>query len=143
MNFLSIIKIGLSYLSRAFLAYVFIPHGYEKLIDKINPQEYIDFGLGGDFLDFYLIWERTEFIWVIGAAQLIGGLLLILKRTYFFGSVWLFPISVGMLFSHFFISKSMDFLYFDLIVLALNLYLILENSKLIKQTFFKPQNTWL
>ena len=121
MELLKKTAIGLSYIFRAFLAYVYIPHGYEKLTTEIDPQEYIDFGLQGDFLDFYLIWERTGFIWIIGAAQLIGGLLLIPKRTCFFGAVWLFPVSTGMFFSHVYISHAMDFLYFDLMILVLNL----------------------
>lgn len=133
----------INYLFRAFLAYVYIPHGYEKLTTKIDPQEYIDFGLKGDFLDFYLIWERTGFIWIIGIAQLIGGLLLIFRKTYFFGAVWLFPISVGMFFSHVFISHAMDFLYFDLVILILNLYLIFENFQLLKRTFFQSQKAWI
>ncbi len=137
------IMIGLSYILRFFLAYVYIPHGYEKLTTKINPQEYIDFGLKGDFLDFYLIWERTGFIWVIGVAQLIGGLLLIFKRTYFIGVIWLFPVSIGMFFCHVFISHAMDFLYFDLIILVSNLFLIFENFKSLKTVFFQPQRTWI
>lgn len=137
------IGIGISYLFRAFLAYVYIPHGYEKLTITIDPQEYIDFGLEGDFLDFYLIWERTGFIWIIGMAQLIGGLLLLPKRTYFFGAIWLFPVSVGMFFSHVYISHAMDFLYFDLIILVLNLYLIFEHFNLLKTVFFQPQKTWI
>lgn len=132
-----------SYLFRFFLAYVFIPHGFEKLTTKIKPQEYIDFGLKGDFLDFYLIWERTGFIWVIGIAQLLGGLLLVFKRTCFFGAIWLFPISIGMFFSHVYISHSLEFLYFDLVILVLNLYLILVNYKTIIVTFFHPQKTWI
>jgi len=137
------IKISISYLFRVFLAYVFIPHGYEKLTRKIDPQEYIDFGLEGDFLNFYLIWEKTGFIWVIGMAQLIGGLFLIFRKTYFFGAVWLLPISVGMFFSHFYISHAMDFLYFDLIILVVNLYLIFENYKSLKVAFCQPQKTWI
>ncbi|WP_292009874.1 DoxX family membrane protein [Chryseobacterium sp.] len=137
------IMTGLSYVCRALLAYVFIPHGYEKLAARINPHEYIDFGLKGDFLDFYLIWERTNFIWVIGVAQLIGGLLLIFRRTYFLGAIWLLPLSVGMFCTHVFISHAMDFLYFDLIVLILNLYLIVENFKLIKEDLLRPQKTFI
>ncbi|MCW3160297.1 DoxX family membrane protein [Chryseobacterium oryctis] len=143
MNFIKRIILILSYIFRLFLAYVYIPHGYEKLTSKINPQEYIDFGLEGDFLEFYLIWERTNFIWVIGVAQLIGGVLLVFKRTYFFGAVWLLPVSIGMFFCHVFISHAADFLFFDLIVLLLNLYLLLENFNLIKSTFFQRQKTWI
>ena len=138
-------RIGLfiSYLFRAFLAYVFIPHGYEKLTETISQQEYIDFGLGGDFLDFYLIWERTNFIEVIGFAQLVGGLLLLFRRTYFFGAVWLFPISVGVFLTHVYISHALDFIYFDLLVLVFNLYLIVENYAAIQAAFFKSQKTWI
>lgn len=141
MRFLKKIPLVLNYIFRILLIYVYVPHGYEKLTSKINPQEYIDFGLEGDFLDFYLIWERTNFIWVIGVAQLIGGLLLIFRRTYFLGAVWLLPVSLGMFFCHVFISHAIDFLYFDLIVLVLNFYLILENFRLIKTTFFQRQKT--
>lgn len=137
------IVLALSYICRAFLAYVFIPHGYEKLTEKISQQEYIDFGLGGDFLDFYLIWERTNFIHVIGFAQLVGGLLLLFRRTYFFGAVWLFPVSLGMFLTHVYISHALDFIYFDLLVLLFNAYLILENYAAIRAVFFKSQKTWI
>lgn len=138
-------RIGLilSYLFRAFLAYVFIPHGYEKLTERISEQEYIDFGLGGDFLDFYLIWERTNFIHVIGFAQLVGGLLLLFRRTYFFGAVFLLPISIGMFLTHVYISHALDFIYFDLLVLVLNVYLVVENYAAIQTAFFKSQKTWI
>ncbi|MFD2556807.1 DoxX family membrane protein [Sphingobacterium tabacisoli] len=137
------IIVCISYIFRAFLAYVYIPHGYEKLTTTIDPQEYIDFGLEGNFLDFYLIWERTGFIWVIGAAQLIGGIFLLFRRTSLFGSIFLLPISVGMFFSHVYISHAMDFLYFDLIILVLNLYLIMEHFKDLRKVFFKPQKYWI
>lgn len=143
MDILKKIKTYVSYIFRAFLAYVYIPHGYEKLTSKIDPQEYIDFGLEGDFLDFYLIWERTGFIWVIGAAQFIGGLLLLFRRTSLFGAVFLVPISLGMFFSHVYISHAMDFLYFDLIILALNIYLLIEHWKELNKVFFKPQKYWI
>lgn len=133
----------LTYLSRLFLAWVYIPHGWEKLTKKIDPQEYIDFGLAGDFLDFYLIWERTGFIWVIGLGQLIGGLLLIPKRTYLFGSIWLLPISIGMLFCHVFLSHAMDFLIFDSLVLLFNLYLLFINYLPLKSLFLKKEKSWI
>lgn len=134
----------LSYIARIFLAYIFIPHGWEKLTTKINPQEYIDFGLGGDFLEFYLIWERTGYIWIIGLAQLIGGLLLIPKRTYLFGAIWLLPVSIGMVSCHIFISKSTDFMIFDGIVVTSNLYLILTHIiRLSKNVLFIEQKTWI
>lgn len=134
----------LSYIARIFLAFIFIPHGWEKLTTKINPQEYIDYGLGGDFLDFYLIWERTGYIWVIGIAQLIGGLLLIPKRTYLFGAIWLLPVSIGMVSCHIFISKSTDFMIFDGIVVTTNLYLILTHIiRLSKNGLFIEQKTWI
>lgn len=143
MNILNKISTLFSYLSRAFLAWVYIPHGWEKLTSTIEPQEYIDFGLEGDFLDFYLIWERTGFIWVIGLSQLLGGLLLLPKRTYLFGSVWLLPISIGMAFCHVYISHAQDFLIFDIVVLVLNLYLIFLHYTGLKNIFFKPTNTWI
>ncbi len=133
----------LMYLFRAFLAYVYIPHGWEKLTSKIDPQEYIDFGLEGDFLDFYLIWERTGFIWVIGIAQLIGGLLLIPKRTYLFGTIWLLPVSIGMFFCHVFISHAQDFLIFDALIVVLNMYLLISRTADLKTVFNKPQTTWI
>lgn len=134
----------LSYIARIFLAFIFIPHGWEKLTTKINPQEYIDYGLGGDFLEFYLIWERTGYIWVIGIAQLIGGLLLIPKRTYLFGAIWLLPVSIGMVSCHIFISKSTDFMIFDGIVVTTNLYLILTHIiRLSKNGLFIEQKTWI
>lgn len=143
-NFITKVKTVLSYLSRIFLAYVFIPHGWEKLTTKINPQEYIDFGLGGDFLDFYLIWERTGYIWLIGVAQLVGGLLLIPKRTYLFGAIWLLPVSIGMVSCHIFISKSIDFMLFDAIIVTTNLYLISTHLvKLYKSVLFAKQKTWV
>ena len=133
----------LTYFSRLFMAWVYIPHGWEKLTIKINPQEYIDYGLGSEFLAFYLILERSGFIWIIGIAQLIGGLLLIPRRTYLFGTVWLLPVSVGMLFCHIYISHAMDFLIFDALVLLFNLYLLFINYTGLKQVFFKPKETWV
>lgn len=134
----------LSYIARIFLAFIFIPHGWEKLTTKINPQEYIDYGLGGDFLEFYLIWERTGYIWVIGVAQFIGGLLLIPKRTYLFGAIWLLPVSIGMVSCHIFMSKSTDFMIFDGIVVTTNLYLILTHIiRLSKNGLFIEQKTWI
>ncbi|SHG17904.1 DoxX family membrane protein [Pedobacter caeni] len=132
-----------TYIVRALLAYVYIPHGLEKLYTKINVQEYIDFKLGQDFIDFYLIWEKSGYIWVIGIAQFLGGLLLLFKRTYLFGAVCLLPVSIGMFFCHIFISHAQDFLIFDALVLILNLYLILLHFKSLKSTFFKPQNSWI
>lgn len=133
----------LTYLSRLLLAYVYIPHGLEKLYKKIDPQEYLDYKLGQDFVDFYLHLERSGYIWVIGFAQLIGGLLLIFKRTYLFGAVWLLPISIGMTCCHIFISHAADFLIFDAMVLTLNLYLILKHFNVLSRTFFKPQSSWI
>lgn len=134
------IILGLNYLCRLFLAWVYVPHGWEKLTIKINPEEYIDFGLGGDFLEFYLIWEKTGFIWVIGFAQLVGGLLLIPRVTSLFASIWLFPISVGMFFCHVFISHSQDFMLFDAIVLFANLYILIKYlPSLFKVLFKKPK----
>lgn len=134
---------GLSYVFRAYLAYVFIPHGWEKLTERINPQEYIDYGLGGAFLDFYLIWETSGFIWVIGAAQLIGGLLLLLKPTTLLGAIWLFPITLGMTACHVFISHALDFLYFDLMLLLFNTYLLVEHYTLLLPVLFNKQGRWI
>lgn len=130
-NFLII----LSYIFRFFLIYVFVPHGWEKLTKKINPQEYIDYGLGGYFLDFYLIWEDTGFIWVVGVAQLLGGLFLWFKPTYLFGAIFLLPISIGMFFCHLLISQSQGFMLFDSVALVANVYLIVINHNKIKQLF--------
>lgn len=132
----------IAYISRILLAYVYIPHGLEKLYQKIDPQEYLDFKLGQEFVDFYLHFERSGYIWVIGVAQLIGGLLLIFRRTYLFGAVFLLPVSIGMLSCHIFISHAMDFLLFDAIVLLLNLYLILINFITLRKVFFQPQPSW-
>lgn len=132
-----------TYIVRALLAYVYIPHGLEKLYTKIKVQEYIDFKLGQDFIDFYLIWEKSGYIWVIGIAQFLGGLFLLFKRTYLFGAVWLLPMSVGMCCCHIFITHAQDFLIFDLLVFTMNLYLILLHSRLLTNTFFKPQKTWI
>jgi len=133
----------LCYLFRLFLAWVYVPHGWEKLTRKIDPQEYVDYGLAGDFLDFYLIWERTGFIWAVGVAQLIGGLLLVPRRTCLFGAVWLLPVSVGMMCCHIFLSHAMDFLAFDAIVLALNLWLVFRHRTELQRTFFKKQERWI
>lgn len=135
------ILITLNYLSRLFLAWVFIPHGWEKLTVKINPEEYINFGLGGNFLEFYLIWEKTGFIWVIGFAQLVGGLLLIPKMTSLFASIWLFPISLGMFLCHVFISHAQDFMLFDAVVLLANLYIIVQYLPELSKILFKKTKT--
>lgn len=135
------IILGLNYLFRLFLVWIYVPHGWEKLTIKINPQEYVDFGLGGDFLDFYLIWEKTGFIWVIGFAQLVGGLLLIPRITNLFASIWLLPISIGMFFCHVFISHSKDFMMFDAIVLVANLYMIIYNLPVLSKIFFQKSKT--
>lgn len=132
-----------TYLVRALLAYVYIPHGLEKLYTKINVQEYIDFKLGQDFINFYLIWEKSGYIWVIGIAQFLGGLLLLFRKTYLFGAVWLLPISIGMFCCHIFITHARDFLIFDALVLTMNLYLILLHFRSLTNTFFKPQKTWI
>ena len=143
MKIVNIIAKCVHYIFRLFLAYVYIPHGYEKLTTTINPQEYIDYGLGNEFLEFYLIWEKTNFIWVIGFFQLLGGLLLLSKKTTFFGSILLMPISLGMFFCHYFISHAADFLLFDAIVLALNVYLIVENFELVKSIVFQKNKSWI
>ncbi|MFK8284371.1 MULTISPECIES: DoxX family membrane protein [Flavobacteriales] len=133
----------LGYLFRAFLAYTFIPHGWEKLTMRINPQEYIDFGLGGDFLDFYLIWENTGFIYLIGFAQLVGGLLLIPRCTYLFGGIWLLPMCIGMVGCHWYISHATDFLWFDIIILVMNLYLIAIHLPELSKVLFKKRGSWI
>lgn len=143
MKILRIINIVICYLFRAFLAYTFIPHGWEKLTEKINPQEYIDYGLGGDFLNFYLIWEDTGFIYLIGLAQLIGGLLLIPRRTYLFGAIWLLPMAVGMVSCHWFISHSIEFLWFDVILFIMNLYLITLHLPELIKVLFRKHKTWI
>ncbi|MDY3318217.1 DoxX family membrane protein [Riemerella anatipestifer] len=143
MKTLKVINTVLCYLFRAFLAYMFIPHGWEKLTTKINPQEYVDFGLGGDFLDFYLIWENTGFIYLIGFTQLVGGLLLIPRRTYLFGTIWLLPMSIGMVGCHWYISHATDFLWFDMAILMINFYLIAIHLPELTKVLFKKCESWI
>ena len=133
----------LTYFSRLFMAYVYIPHGWEKLTQKINQQEYINYGLAGDFMDFYLILERSNFIWIVGITQLIGGLLLIPRRTYLLATVWLLPVSGCMLFYHIYLSHAKDFLIFDALVLLFNLCLLFINYADLKRVFYKPKDTWI
>ncbi len=139
MTILHKIHLGLTYLTRFFLAYVFIPHGIEKITTTIDIQEYHDFGLGQDFIDFYLLWEKTGFIVFIGVLQLIMGLLLIPKKTYLFGAVLLAPMNVGMIATHIYLSKSWDFLIWDALMFILNLYLIIPYYKLLIEVFFTKQ----
>lgn len=136
-------KVGvlIHYAFRLFLVYMFVWHGIEKLVKKIDPQEYIDYGLGGDFLDFYLLWERTGFIYVIGFFQLIGGLLLLFKRTTLFGAILLLPLSIGMLSTHVFISHNLDFFLLDFVILLMNLSLIIERFPVISSPLFQERGS--
>lgn len=143
MKILCKIHIVLIYLFRFFLAYVFIPHGIEKISTRIDVQEYHDFGLGQNFIDFYLIFEKTGYMVFIGYLQLIIGVLLIPKRTYLLAAVMLLPLNIGMVACHVYLSGSMDFLIWDLGMTLINLYLIMAHYKQFVKLFWQKQSTWI
>ncbi len=132
-----------NYLIRLFLAYTFIPHGIEKLVAKIDVQEYIAYGLGKPFIDFYLLLESSGYIFFVGFFQLLCGTLLIFKRTYLLGAVMMIPLTLCMLACHVFLSHSVAFMLYDACVLVTNLFLVLSSFTILKQVFLKPQATWI
>src|SRR5690606_14011072 len=69
-----------------------------------------------------------EIVWLfplIGIAEIIGGLLIIIPKTRALGAVIFFPVAVGILLTHIFVDPSG--LIIALVVWALLLWIIYEN----------------
>ena len=75
--------------------------------------------------DFGALKEIVWLLPLIGIAEIIGGLLIIIPKTRALGAVIFFPVAVGILLTHIFVDPSG--LIIALVVWALLLWIIYEN----------------
>jgi len=126
------------YIIRFLLAVLFIMHGIEKIfIKSLLPAE----GINPDFETFYKLLTSTGFLVFVGFFQLLCGLLLIFKRTSLLGAVMLFPLILCLVMTHIFISKTIYYVIFDTVLLAMNVMILIPRFKDLKTVILQPSNT--
>jgi len=76
--------------------------------------------------DFAALTEISWLMPLIGFAEIIGGLLIIIPRTRALGVLIVFPVMVGVLLTHLFVDKSG--LSMALVIWAILLWIIYENK---------------
>jgi putative oxidoreductase len=76
--------------------------------------------------DFMAITEISWLMPLIGFAEIVGGLLIIIPKTRALGALIVFPVMVGVLLTHLFVDKSG--LVIALVIWALLLWIIYENK---------------
>jgi uncharacterized membrane protein YphA (DoxX/SURF4 family) len=96
--------------------------GLNKIFEYMPVPEDLPVELVNDF------GALKEIVWLfplIGIAEIIGGLLIIIPKTRALGAVIFFPVAVGILLTHIFVDPSG--LIIALVVWALLLWIIYEN----------------
>ncbi|HLU50939.1 MAG TPA: DoxX family protein [Flavobacteriaceae bacterium] len=96
--------------------------GLNKIFEYMPVPEDLPVELVNDF------GALKEIVWLfplIGIAEIIGGLLIIIPKTRALGAVIFFPVAVGILLTHIFVDPSG--LIIALVVWALLLWIICEN----------------
>lgn len=96
--------------------------GLNKIFEYMPVPEDLPVELANDF------GALKEIVWLlplIGIAEIIGGLLIIIPKTRALGAVIFFPVAVGILLTHIFVDASG--LLIALVVWALLLWIICEN----------------
>lgn len=96
--------------------------GLNKIFEYMPVPEDLPVELANDF------GALKEIVWLlplIGIAEIIGGLLIIIPKTRALGAVIFFPVAVGILLTHIFVDPSG--LIIALVVWALLLWIIYEN----------------
>ena len=129
------------YIIRFLLALFFIYVAIDRFINPMMPQDEI--GLNTEFIAFYALLLKSNFIYFVCVCELVCGALLLLKRTYLLGAIMFVPLLLCLLMTHVFISKNSFYLIFDISLFFLNSILIVYRYKELKQVFFKPQQGWI
>lgn len=96
--------------------------GLNKIFEYMPVPEDLPVELVNDF------GALKEIVWLfplIGIAEIIGGLLIIIPKTRALGAVIFFPVAVGILLTHIFVDPSG--LIIALVVWSLLLWIIYEN----------------
>jgi len=108
----------------------FVNAGLNKFFNYIPVPEEIPEEVLKDFQAI------TEIVWLmplIGIAEIVGGLLVIIPKTRTLGALVLFPVMVGILCTHIFVDTTA--LPLVLIYLALLLWILFESREKIKALF--------
>ncbi|WP_234859221.1 DoxX family protein [Aquimarina aquimarini] len=133
------------YSIRFLFALLFIYNGIEKLFIPYDSSAFRESlpENSDTFFEFYHLLQTTGFIYFVGFFQILCGVLLLFKRTYFLGSIMLTPILLCMVMTHVFITRNPSYLAFDSFLFLCNVYLIGYNFKKIKPAILQPQQGWI
>ena len=133
------------YSIRFLLGLLFIFYGIEKLFLPYDPSAFKEnlpeYNI--HFVEFYELLQNTGYLYFVGFFQLLCGLLLIFKRTYFLGSIMLTPILLCLVMVHIFISRNLSYIAFDSLLFLCNISLIAYNFKKIKPAILQRQQRWI
>ena len=134
-----------TYIIRFLLALLFIWAGIEKLFLPYDPTEFQTEVANTDplFFEFYDLLHRVDYLYFVGFFQLLCGALMVFKRTYLLGSIMFVPLILCLLMTHVFFSQNWLYMIFDSVTFCVNLFLILQHAKALKDTILKPQNNWI
>ena len=136
---------AVNYIVRLILMLLFIYAGIEKLFLPYNPSVFKADTAVADphFFAFYDLLQRTGYLYFVGFFQLLCGVLVAFRRTYLLGAVMLVPLILCLLMVHVFVSRYPFYIAFDGTLLLMTVVLVMQNYKLLKATFLKPQNKWI
>lgn len=133
-----------NYIIRFLLALIFIWAGIEKLFLPYNPSVFRANAAEAQeaFFTFYELLQGSGYLYFVGFFQLLCGLLLVFKRTWFLSSIMLVPLILCLLMTHVFFSKYNLFIAFDAAFLLLVLFLLSRKPKLLKNIVLTPEKDW-
>ena len=134
-----------TYIIRFLLALLFLHAGIEKLFLPYDPTEFQTEVAGTDplFFEFYDLLHQAGYLYFVGFFQLLCGALMIFKRMYLLGSIMLVPLILCLLMTHVFFSQNWLYMIFDSVTFCVNLFLIVQHAKALKDTILKPQDGWI
>lgn len=101
---------------------LFINSGLNKFFNYIPPPDNLPEPM---MKDFAALMEISWLMPLLGAAEILGGILIIIPRTRALGTLVLFPIVVGILLTHVFVEP--NGLIISLVIVALTGKLIYDN----------------
>lgn len=133
------------YVIRFLFAFLFIFAAIEKLFlpyDPIKLQQESFEATGNDaYFNYYNMLQNSGYLYFVGICQMLCGVLIIFRRTYFFGSLMLLPLILCLLMTHVFFTKNTEYLIFDSTILLLNFFLIFSRSREMFPVIFKKQSS--
>lgn len=103
-------------------ALLLINGGLNKFLNYMPVPDDLEQGL---LNDYKAILEISWLMPLIGAAEILGGLLILLPRTRALGALVIFPVMVGVLLTHIFVAPSG--LIIALVIWIILLWIIYEN----------------